>query len=204
MFVSWKWTREWLWSGCFSGFIVCHFCCQSCSRRMMDKIMHTGTYTKWPVLMHAHTSAQHTCKHTLPLHTPHTCTHTCTRVCFKTCTHRKVNRFVFLVSIIFCIRTKPVHKVFYGKCNGIFRACVNREYQASPWGGLGTRLVCVCMAYVWVLCVLCVLCVVGVYACVLCRCVHAWVQVLLRIYWYALFYPSFVLNTIVSSGVRIK
>ena len=27
-----------------------------------------------------------------------------------------------------------MHKAFYGKYNGIFRACVNSVYQASPRG----------------------------------------------------------------------
>ena len=37
---------------------------------------------------------------------------------------------------------KEVHKAFYGKYNGIFRACANSVYQVSSWGGggLGTRL----------------------------------------------------------------
>ena len=33
---------------------------------------------------------------------------------------------------------KKVHKAFYGKYNGIFCACANSVYQASPggdWGG---------------------------------------------------------------------
>ena len=35
-----------------------------------------------------------------------------------------------------------MHEAFYGKYNGIFRACANSVYQASPrgGGGLGTRL----------------------------------------------------------------
>ena len=32
---------------------------------------------------------------------------------------------------------KELHKVLYGKCNGIFRACANNVYQASPRGGGG-------------------------------------------------------------------
>ena len=27
-----------------------------------------------------------------------------------------------------------MHGAFYGKYNGIFRACANSVYQASPWG----------------------------------------------------------------------
>ena len=30
---------------------------------------------------------------------------------------------------------KEVNEAFYGKYNGIFRACVNSVYQASPRGG---------------------------------------------------------------------
>ena len=30
-----------------------------------------------------------------------------------------------------------MHKAFYGKYTGIFCACVNSVYQASPWGGEG-------------------------------------------------------------------
>ena len=46
-------------------------------------------------------------------------------------------KLVFLVSIIFRIRTREVHEVFYGKYNGIYRACANSVYQASPGGGPG-------------------------------------------------------------------
>ena len=36
-----------------------------------------------------------------------------------------------------------MHKAFYGRCNGIFRACANSVYQASPRGeGPGDEALC--------------------------------------------------------------
>ena len=38
---------------------------------------------------------------------------------------------------------KEVHEAFYGKYNGIFRACTSSVYQASPWGeGPGDEAIC--------------------------------------------------------------
>ena len=41
---------------------------------------------------------------------------------------------------------KEVHEALNGKYNGIFRACANSVYQASPWGGEGPgdEAKCVC------------------------------------------------------------
>ena len=43
-----------------------------------------------------------------------------------------------------------MHKAFYGKYNGIFRACANSVYQASPWWGPGDE-------YIFYKCVLLIL-----------------------------------------------
>ena len=79
-----------------------------------------------------------------------------------------------------------MHEAFYGKYNGIFRACADSVYQASPRGGrgLGTRLVCVyavCVCSFISVCMQCVcVCVcVCVYVCVcVCVCVCMCVCVL--------------------------
>ena len=45
-----------------------------------------------------------------------------------------------------------MRKAFYGKYNGISRACASSVYQASPWGGggggVGNEVMVLCVACV--------------------------------------------------------
>ena len=41
-----------------------------------------------------------------------------------------------------------MRKTFYGKYNGISRACASSVYQASPWGGVGNEVMILCVACV--------------------------------------------------------